>query len=96
VILAAGGVTVTALIAVQPVPVLYVIVAIPVVAPVTMPVLLPAVATMGLLLLHVPPGVLFVKVTDEPEHRVAVPPMAAGGRFTVIVFVVMQPAAAVV
>lgn len=67
----------------------------PVVIPVTIPVV-PIAATMGLLLLHAPPGVGFVKATDEPAHRVAVPLTAPGGMLTVTVLVVAQPAAVVV
>jgi hypothetical protein len=62
---------------------------------VTIPVV-PMAATMGLPLLQLPPGVGFVKAADEPAHRVAVPLIAPGGRFTVTVFVVAQPAVMVV
>jgi len=48
------------------------------------------------LLLHVPPPVLFVNVVVAPTHMLAVPPIEAGTLFTVTVIVLLQPPAAYV
>ena len=53
-----------------------------------MPVVEPAMAMMGLLLLHVPPTVISISVMDDPMHTVDEPVMAEGGVFTVTVVVV--------
>lgn len=57
----------------------------PVDTPVTV-VVLPGdvtVATDGLILVHVPPGVVLLSVVVAPEHTVPIPLMAAGKGFTV-------------
>ena len=64
----------------------------PVFIPVTMPVALPAVAIMGLLVLHVPPVVASVNVVADPTHVVAAPVIADGSGLIVTVFVTLQPA----
>jgi hypothetical protein len=89
--IAAGrGFTVIDVVLWQPVGRLYVIVAVPVVTPVTVPVADPT-ATL-LLPLHVPPGVLFVKVTCDPTHTLVLPPaIPAGKGFTVNVAVLKHP-----
>lgn len=71
----------------------YIIVAVPVPIPVTVPVppLPLAIATDALSLLHVPPGVALVIITDEPTHMLDVPLMDAGDAFTVTTRVLTQP-----
>lgn len=59
----------------------------PTATPVTTPVLDPTVATAGLVLLHVPPGVASVSVTVRPTQTLDGPDMAAGEAFTVIAMV---------
>ena len=62
--------------------------------PVTIPVAEPTVATAGLLLLHVPPGVASVKANVEPMHTTQPDvgqEMGAGNGLTVIVVVTEQP-----
>ena len=60
----------------------------------TMPELVPIVATLVLLLIHVPPPVL-ERVVVEPAQTVAVPVIADGNGFTVKTVVVIQPVASV-
>jgi hypothetical protein len=67
-----NGLTVTTVVALQPVPKLYDIVALPATAPVTMPVE-PIAAMAELLLLHVPPEGVPLKVVVAPEHTTLVP-----------------------
>jgi hypothetical protein len=43
------------------------------------------------LLLHVPPGVLSVNVSDEPTHKPVVAVMGAAGASTVTVITAAQP-----
>ena len=57
--------------------------------PVTVPVELPIVAIVGLLLLHVPPEVAFVRVTELPTQRLPVVLIADGEEFTVAVTVAL-------
>ena len=66
------------------------IVAVPALTPVTIPVL-PTVAA-ALLLLHVPPPGLHVRVVVAPSQTVAVPLMLAGDERTVTTAVCEQPA----
>ena len=61
----ASGVTLTGLVAAEPQPVLYVIVAVPPLTPLTMPDDVPTVATAVLLLLHVPPIALLLNVVVD-------------------------------
>ena len=95
---AVAAFTVTCAVALQPVPSVYDMVAIP---PVPIPVTSPApdtVATAILLLDHVPAGVASFNDVVEPAHSVNTPVMAAGTAFTVITVmpdVVLQPAALV-
>ena len=63
---------------------------VPDVAPETIPELVPIVATLVLLLTHVPPPVL-ESVVIEPSQIVAVPVIADGNGFTVTTVVVIQP-----
>ena len=60
-------------------------VAVPFATPVTTPPT--TLATPGLLLLHVPPVVLSVKVVVAPTHTESVPNIIAAVRFTVTVVV---------
>lgn len=57
--------------------------------PVTIPVE-PTVATDGVPLLHVPPAVASFNVVVKPTHTLAVPVIASGVVFTVILYVVKQ------
>lgn len=67
----------------KPVPTVYVIVATPAATPLTMP---PGfiLATSGLLLLHVPPGVMSFSVVVVPVHTVVLPVIGAIEVVTVI------------
>ena len=67
---------------------------VPDVTPETIPELVPIVATLVLLLIHVPPPVL-ERVVVEPAQTVAVPVIADGNGFTVTTVVVIQPVASV-
>ena len=60
--------------------------------PVTTPVLEPAVAIAVFPLVQIPPGAGLVSVMDAPAHTRVGPDMPGGGRFTVTIFVAMQPA----
>jgi len=62
--------------------------------PVTTPVNEPTVATAGVPLLHVPPGVALDNVTELPTHKAAPdtdPVIMAGSGFTVTMVVTKQP-----
>ena len=63
----------------------------PAVTPVTTLVELLIVATALLLLVQVPPAVTSPSVVVKPIHTLAVPVMAPGIGFTVMVFVILQP-----
>lgn len=67
--------------------------------PADTPVIAPEVETMepkaGLLLLHVPPVVVQVRVAVPPAHIVDVPPMAGRPALTFTAAVRVQPAALV-
>ena len=63
---------------------------VPDVTPETIPELVPMVATLVLLLSHVPPPVL-ESVVVEPAQTVAVPAIADGNGLTVTTVVVIQP-----
>ena len=63
----------------------------PVPAPLTTPVPVTTEATEALLLLHVPPALASVSVTDEPVQMPLTPLMADGRSLTVTMVVVMQP-----
>jgi hypothetical protein len=56
-----------------------------------MPVDEPMVATASLLLLHVPPDTVLLKVLDAPTPMFTVPVIAAGVWLTVTGMVVKQP-----
>ncbi len=67
-------------------------VAVPAVSPVTRPVAEPAVATMILLLVQVPPGVESVRVMAVPTQSILAGPVIADGTdVTVSVLVTRQP-----
>jgi hypothetical protein len=61
----------------------------------TTPELTPIVATLVVLLLHVPPVVASCTVTVEPGHIGVFPVIAAGSAITVTVAVVRHPVLAV-
>ena len=83
-IAAGNAITVTVRVAMQPSVDVKVSVVVPAAAPVTMPLDEPISAIDVLALLHVPDAV-FVSVVDAPTHIEAVPPIAGGNAFTVMV-----------
>jgi len=84
------GLTVTTLIFMHPER-LYVIIAVPFDTPATTPEALPIVATIALLLLHVPPASASDKVVVDPAQTVEEPVMLAGCAFTLITLVTYAP-----
>ncbi len=48
-------------------------------------------ATVSVVLLHVPPVVALVSVVEVPVHKASVPPITAGSAFTVVTLVAIQP-----
>ena len=89
-LIAAGTViTVTTLVAEQ-LPTLYVMVAVPGDTPNTMPAVGVTAATDGLLLLHVPPDTVLVRIIVEPTHTLEGPPIAGGPVVTVTVVLAKQ------
>ena len=90
---AGSGFTVIVLERVQPVPnAVQIMVTVPTETPVTIPLLLPTTAIADELLLHVTPGVVVVRVMEEPTHTDDGPPISAGSGSTVTIAVVEQPA----
>ena len=86
------GFTVTTAVVIQPVPIVYVMVAVPAVAPpVTTPVEEPIVAVPVALLPHVPPVGVSLNVVVAPEHSTIVPVIGTGNVFTVTIVVVIHP-----
>jgi hypothetical protein len=79
--------TVTFFVLTQPLTV-YDTVVIPAERPERIPVPEPIVAAVVLLLLHVPPASVFVKVIDEVAHTLTAPPITAGSAETVTIAVV--------
>ncbi len=71
------------------------IVVVPLLIAATVPVADPMVPTAVLLLIHVPPDVVFVNVVDDPSQRTNVPAIAAGFELTVAMVVLLQPVASV-
>ena len=63
----------------------------PAIPPVTIPVNDPIEATLGVLLLQVPPPGLSLSDVVKPEHKVPTPLIATGKEFTVTTEVVIQP-----
>ena len=93
-VMAAGnGLTVSVATAKQPVAKRYVIIDVPCETPETTPDKEPTVATPVWLLIHVPPGVVLVRINDDPTQTGETPPMAAGTGLTVKVTVRLQPVA---
>jgi hypothetical protein len=90
VIPAGKGLTVNTIIAWQPVLSIYVILAVPEVTPVTTPVVDPIVA-FPLLLLHVPPEVVLLRLEVSPMQTCGVPVIAAGSEFIVTAAVASVP-----
>jgi hypothetical protein len=90
--IAAGkGLTVMFLICWQPVPSVYVIIAVPASTPIAVPVEEPMTATAVLLLLHVPPAGLLVNAVVESTHKSELPDIVAGSGCTVSMRVTKQP-----
>jgi hypothetical protein len=83
-------ITVTVAVAAVPQPVEYVIVALPALPPVTVPVVF-TLATVLLLLFHVPPATASVNAMVKPEHTVEGPAIETGVPVTVIVVVLAVP-----
>jgi hypothetical protein len=82
--------TVTIVVTLHEPPNEYVITAVPVLKLETMPVD-PTVATAGVPLDHVPPGVMLLKVVVLPAHMPVMPVIATGGGVTVTVVTTAQP-----
>ena len=89
------GLTVTTFVDLQPVRRVYVIVDVPEAAPVTTPVEEPIVATVVVLLAHVPPALTSLKPVVKPVQTVAVPDIADGTGLTVATFIAIHPVARV-
>jgi hypothetical protein len=60
--------------------------------PVTIPVPVPTVATVVVLLVHLPPVVPSLRVLVCPAHMLVIPVIGNGLAFTVITELVIQPA----
>ena len=75
----------------QPVLMVYDIIVVPVTRPLTTPVVLPIVATVVLLLLQLPPEVVFASVALAPTQVPPGPVIAAGVALTVTTAVRRQP-----
>ena len=90
-----NGLTVTTLVAIQPVAREYVIVDVPANTPVTTPVEISIVAIPVLPLVHAPPPVASLKAVVKPAHTVLVPVMGDGNGLTVTTLVAIQPVARV-
>ncbi len=86
---AGNGLTVTTELIVQP-PTEYTIVEVPSVKPLTAPEVELTVATAGLLLVHVPPGVEFASVLVVPRHTTRLPVIGLSNGLTVTTLVVKQ------
>ena len=84
--------TVTTMVAIQPVGKVYVIIALPVDDAVTTPVAEPTGAIPLLLLLHVPPVVASLRLMTRPAQPLARPVIFAGSGLTVNSSVAVQPA----
>jgi hypothetical protein len=84
------GLTVNTLVMKHPVDRVYVIVEVPASTPVTTPEAEPTVATLVVLLAHVPPPAS-VSVAVKPSHATDVPLIADGNGFTVTRVLVKQP-----
>lgn len=70
-------------------------VSVPATWPVTTPVAEPIVASVVLLLLHVPPVEALNRAVVNPVHTFVIPVIAAGNGFTVSIAVAMQPVGSV-
>lgn len=89
-VIGVSGLTVTVTEAIQPITVVYCMVVTPFEMPVTIPDVAPIVATVVLLLVHVPPGVASVNAVVNPWHTVVTPVIGAKG-YTVTVVTAVQP-----
>jgi hypothetical protein len=88
---AGSGFTVSARTVKHPVPTAYVITDVPADIPAATPVVASIVALDVLLLLHVPPGTVLVKVVVLPTHTCATPLIAGGRVTTVTALIALQP-----
>lgn len=86
-----AGVTVTIVVAVQPVPAVNVIVAVPPATPVTIPEPVPTVAMVVFAVFHVPGDEASLRVMLDNGQTNDVPEMAGGNGFTVTMAIVVQP-----
>ena len=86
-----SGLTVTITEFEQPPAVVYIMVVVPPLIPVTIPVE-PTVATLVMVLSHVPPALMSESEVVEPAQRTAVPVIGAGSGLTVTTIVAIQPA----
>ena len=90
--MAETGSTLTGVVAIQPVAaIIYVIVQTPDTLPVTTTVPDPTDARVLLLLLHTPPLVVSLSVTEDPAHTIAGVPRIAVIGLTVMVTLLVQP-----
>jgi hypothetical protein len=87
--------TVTVVVRTQPVPSVYVIVAVPGTMPITTPVVGPTVAISGALVVQVPPRGRQLSVVVNPSHTFGLPVMIPGNAYTVTVCALRQPVASV-
>lgn len=85
-----SGLTVSTLVAIQPVPEVKVIIVVPRATPDTSPVPASIVATLVVVLAHVPPPLASLRFVMLPIHTPAEPEIAAGSGFTVITVVVIH------
>jgi hypothetical protein len=86
-----NGLTVTFMVTVQPMPVVYDIVVLLTKLPVTMPLAEPTDAIEELLLLHVPPLTVLPKVVVLPRQTADEPDIADGNALTVTTLIAAQP-----
>jgi hypothetical protein len=85
------GLTVIVRVTKQLVPIVYVITAVPTATPLTTPVEVPTSAILALLVLQVPPAVVFANVVVALIHTVDAPVIAAGNGLTVMLVTVKHP-----
>ena len=90
-----NAVTVTTVVTLHPVDIVYVIVAFPAATPVIVPSAAPAVAIAVLLLVHVPPLVASDRVIVDPAQTGVEPVIAGGNGLMVTCVVILQPVASV-
>jgi hypothetical protein len=82
---AGPGITVSTLVTVQPIPIVYEITTVPAAIPVMLPVDEPIVAINELPLVHIPPATDSLKATEDPTQTLEAPVIPVGMGSTVIV-----------